>query len=147
MLSSDPLLHKPKSIIAAKNILYATIFLGIITLVISKMAGDPAKYPGAPGNFTYTAGLIIPILTFVIIFILTRQIGLGRKWARTVFLVLFILGIILFPFTIVPLFKANMLIGLLSLTQAILQILALKFLFAQESTHWFNSVHETVHPG
>jgi hypothetical protein len=132
-----PLFHKPKSIIAAKNILYATVFLGLITLGINKLSygsGNPAD----------NRGLVIALVSFALILFLTRQIGLGQKWARTVFLILFILGIALFPYTIVPLFRMNPLLGVLSLLQALLQILALRYLFAKESTHWFNSVHSTV---
>src|SRR5580658_2216217 len=110
MISSDPLLHKPKSIIAARNILYATIFLGVINVVIGRMTM-------VEGNYSNTLGLIVPIVTFILIFILTRQIGFGRKWPRSVFLVLFTLGIVLFVFTIVPLFRANMVVGTLSIIQ------------------------------
>jgi hypothetical protein len=140
MISSDPLLHKPKSIIAARNILYATIFLGIINVVISRMTM-------VEGSYSNSLGLIVPIATFVLIFILATQVGLGRKWARTVFLVLFTLGIIFFVFTIVPLFRANMVVGMLSIIQVILQILVLKFLFAQESTNWFNGIQKTTDLG
>lgn len=137
MISSDPLLHKPKSIIAARNILYATIFLGIINMVISRMTM-------IAGNYSNSLGLIVPIVTLILIFILTRQIGFGRKWPRSVFLVLFTIGIVLFVFTIVPLFRANMVVGTLSIMQVILQILVLKFLFARESTNWFNSIQQTT---
>ncbi len=136
MLPSDPLFHKPKDIIAAKNILYATIFLGIINWVVGKMTTGLSSYSDSKE-------IIITILTLIIIFILTKQIGLGKKWARTVFLVLFILGIIVFPFAVIPLFKSNLLLGVLFVFQALLQMLALKFLFSRKSTHWFNMVRST----
>ena len=137
MNESGPLFHKPKSIIAAKNILYATVFLGLITLVINKLSYGSS-------NPADNRGLIIALVSFAVILFLVRQIGLGHKWARTVFVILFILGIALFPYTIVPLFRMNPLLGVLSLLQALLQILALRYLFAKESTEWFNRVHSTV---
>ena len=137
MNPSDPIFHKPKSIIAAKNILYASIFLGIVISAISEMTNSF-------GSYSTTEGLIINLVTIVLLFILARMIGLGRKWARTVFLILFILGIALLPFGIVAIFKMNLLIGVLDLLQVVLQFMAVRFLFAKESTHWFLSVNSFV---
>lgn len=137
MLPADPLFHKPKSIIAAKNILYATLFLGIINWAISQWATD--LNTSAPAQ-----GIIILIVTLLITFILIKQVGFGRKWARVVLLILFIAGMLVFPWTLSILFKANMLVGVISLLQAVLEIVALVFLFSKESTQWFNRVHSTV---
>jgi hypothetical protein len=137
MLPADPLFHKPKSIVAAKNILYATIFLGIINWAISQWATD--LNTSAP-----VQGIIILIVTLLITFILIKQVGFGRKWARVVLLVLFIAGMLVFPWTLSALFKANLLVGVISLLQAVLEIVALVFLFSKESTQWFNRVHSTV---
>jgi hypothetical protein len=134
MNPQNPLFHKPKSIVAAKNILYATIFLGIVNVVINEMT------PGL-GNASTVEGVAIAGITLVIVFILTKQIGMGKKWARTVFLVLFILGIILFPFALGPIFKTSLLLGILEVFQAILQAIALLFLFSKDSREWFNKIH------
>jgi hypothetical protein len=133
MNPQDPLYHKPKSIVAAKNILYATIFLGIINVVINEMT------PGL-GNASTIEGIVISGVTLAVIFVLTRQIGMGRKWARTVFLVLFILGIVLFPFALGAVFRISLLLGILEIFEAILQAIALIFLFSQDSTVWFNKI-------
>jgi hypothetical protein len=134
MLPEDPLFHKPKSIVAAKNILYASLFLSIINWVFSQ--GTPATTTNAK-----VQGIITLILTLVIIFALIKQIGLGRKWARVVLLVLFIAGLLFFPWTLFVLFKLNLLVAVISLLLAILQLVALIFLFSKESTQWFNRVH------
>jgi hypothetical protein len=133
MNPQDPIFHKPKSIVAAKNILYATIFLGIVNVVINEMT------PGL-GNASTVEGVAIAGITLVIIFILTKQIGMGRKWARTVFLILFILGIIIFPFVLGPIFTISLLLGILEIFQAILQAIALLFLFSKDSREWFNKI-------
>jgi hypothetical protein len=130
----DPLFHKPKSIVAAKNILYAMIFLGIINVVINEMT------PGL-GNASTIEGIVITGITLAVIFVLTRQIGMGRKWARTVFLVLFILGIIIFPFALGAVFRISLLLGILEVFEAVLQAIALIFLFSKDSTIWFNKIH------
>lgn len=145
MLPSDPIFHKPKDIIAAKNIIYATMFLGVIGWVIVRMSNVlPDQSSSEEGMIE---GIVVTIVNLLIQFILARQIGLGRKWARTVYLVMFILGIAASCFMI-PMLKANILFAVVYLLQVILQIWTLKFLFSEKSTDWFNRVGAFVpeHP-
>jgi cellulose synthase/poly-beta-1,6-N-acetylglucosamine synthase-like glycosyltransferase len=72
------------------------------------------------------------------------MIGQGKKWARVVLLVLFVLGILVYPLTLMAIFKSNLLLGVLSVFQALLQIVALVYLFSPASTQWFNHVHSFV---
>ena len=74
MIPQGPLFHKPQSIIAAKNILYAAIFLGIFSSLIGEFSMNQHNYSSLPG-------LVTTIVTFGLLFIAIRQIGLGRKWA------------------------------------------------------------------
>jgi hypothetical protein len=134
----DPLFHKPKSIIAAKNILYASIFLGIIIIAINEMTTGFR-------NYSNTQVLVTCFLILAMIFLLTKLIGAGKKWARVAFLVLFIGGLIFIPFGLVPLFNSNIIIEVLFIFQGMLQILALIFLFTQKSTSWFDGVRSS-HP-
>jgi len=113
------------------------MFLGIINWTITQWMTD--LHSSAP-----VEGVIILIVTLLVIFILIKQIGFGRKWARIVLLVLFIAGLLIFPWTLSVLFKANLLIGIISLLQALMEIVALVFLFSKESTQWFNRVRATV---
>ena len=134
MLPEGPLFHKPSSIIAAINILYASLFLCVINWVIGQW--------GTGVHTALTVQAVLGLLvTMVIIFGLIKMIGLGKKWARVVLLVLFVLGMLVFPWTLGPLFKSNLLVGVLSAFQAVLQVVALVFLFSPASTQWFNHVH------
>ncbi len=145
MIPSDPVFHKPKDIIAAKNIIYATMFLALIGGVIVKMSGDLADQTNPEKGMI--AGAVTVIIGLLILFILARQIGLGRKWARTVYLAVIILLFVLACWAI-PILKANLLLAVVSLLQTILQLWTLKFLFSQKSTDWFNRVAAFVpqHP-
>jgi hypothetical protein len=135
MNTADPIFHKPKSIIAAKNILYANIFLGLLNSVIQRWMG-----PSDAGM--NLEALLISLVTLLLLVFLTRMIGLGKKWARTVLLILFILGVAVFSFVLIPMIKANILTGVLSIFSAILQVIALVFLFSRDSTHWFDAIEE-----
>jgi hypothetical protein len=139
MIPTDPLFHKPQSIIAAKNILYATLFLGILILILSEMTTDFRFYSNTPQ-------WVISLIILGTIGVLTRQIGLGRKWARLLFLIAFLILGMAIPYALLPLFKASFLIEVLFIFYALLQILALIFLFSQKSTDWFNRVHSTEVP-
>ena len=93
-----------------------------------------------PDLYFDVKALIINAVSILLIFFLTMQIGLGKKWARTTFLILFILGLAFYPFTLVAIFKANILIGFLAVFVTILEIVALVFLYSKDSTRWFNYV-------
>jgi hypothetical protein len=135
MTPAGPLFHKPKSIIAAKNILFANVFLYLVILFIIKTTNGFELYLNTPG-------IIISIVVIVLLFILTRLIGFRKKWARallTVLVVALIAQAVLFPFVAYLLFRANLLIGVLLIVQSLLQLLALRFLYAKESNLWFNN--------
>jgi hypothetical protein len=137
MVPSYPIFHKPKSILAAKNILYAVIFLGIAIMVVIGMNIGFRNYSGTPEWFAGIAGLMI-------VFLLVRFIELGKKWGRTFFLIFFILEAILIPLKLISLLKGNFLLDVLFLIVAILQIFALKFLFSEKSSRWFIDVRSAA---
>jgi hypothetical protein len=134
-LPPNPLFHKPLSIVAAKNILYAVLFMEVITWTISRWR--PVAY-AAP-----TAQTIITIIvTMVILFVLIKCVTAGMKWARVVLLVLFLLGLFAYAWNFGVLWQTNILIAVLELLQTILEAVALGFLFTRDSTLWFDRVRE-----
>jgi hypothetical protein len=132
MKPEGPLFHKPNSIVAAKNILYATIFLDIVSSLIG-------EFSAGMHNYSSVRGLASTIVALALLLIIIREIGLGHKWARTLFLILFILGILATPFLISILFRASIVLGFLFILQVLLQMLVLYFLFSKPSSKWFNS--------
>jgi hypothetical protein len=134
-LPPNPLFHKPLSIVAAKNILYAVLFMEVITWAISRWR--PVAY-AAP-----TAQTIITIIvTVVIMFVLIKCVTAGMKWARVVLLVLFLLGLFAYAWDFGVLWQTSILIAVLDLLQTILEAVALGFLFTRDSTLWFDRVRE-----
>lgn len=94
-------------------------------------------FAAAPAQSIVTLVVIVGIT-----FALTKCIGLGRKWARVVLLVLFLLGLVAYPWAFAALLKASIVVAVVSLLLTILQIIALYFLFSRASTQWFNRVRE-----
>jgi hypothetical protein len=130
-----PLFHKPASIIAAKNILYAGLFLSVLTWALGWWA--TTLYAAAP-----VQSVVILIVDVGIMFALIKCIGMGMKWSRVVLLVFFLLGLAVLPWTFAAVLKASLLVAVVSLLQTILQIIALYYLFSRASTQWFDRVKE-----
>ncbi len=131
MIPAGPLFHKPKSILAARNILYASLFLSVIGLLIRQFTSTEGHL-NAPALLQTTALLVI-------LFVAIYNIGFGRKWARTLFLVLFILGVASSLMFISVIFTTNLVLGFLFIIQLLLQIVALVYLYSKTSNDWFNS--------
>jgi hypothetical protein len=133
MIPSSPIFHKPKSILAAKNILYTVIFLGIAIMVVIGMNIGFRNYTGTPEWFAGVASLVI-------VFLLVRFIELGKRWGRIVFLFFFFMETVLVPLKLIFLLRGDFLLDVLFLIEGILQLFALKFLFSEKSTRWFIDV-------
>jgi hypothetical protein len=138
MIPSGPLFHKPKSIIASRNILYATIFLYIIYCFMG-------EFNAGLHNFSGKAGIITTIIILIMLLLSTRQIGFGHKWARTLFLIFFILQALAIPRYLTFILKSSVALAFLLILQILLEILALYFLFSKNSTDWFNSLKKDTH--
>ncbi len=131
MIPAGPLFHKPKSIIAVRNILYASLFLGVIGFLIRAFV---TILPEPLNIRIFISNLIILLLLFIAI----RYIGFGKKWARNIFLILFIINAGASPIYLPFIFKANLVLGFLFILQILLQILALRYVYSKTSNEWFN---------
>lgn len=120
----------PKTISNAAKMIYLSIVLGIVNPIISELITDVE-------NFSNHINLSIILISTTILVILGYNINLGKNWARIVFTGLGGLGLLISPLIIPDTFRLNPIIGILSLTQVILQGLAIVFLFKFESRTWY----------
>jgi hypothetical protein len=130
MNQNDPVFHKPKSIIAAKNIFYACLFIAFINVLIRDITL----------GFGHNAGflsLIVTIIGFGIIIFLIMEIGLRKKWARTVLLLITICNLGAFYFVFKTGANMGVMEKILFIFRQVLQILGFIFLFRRESNQWF----------
>jgi hypothetical protein len=132
MIPAGPAFHKPKSFIAAKNLLYASIFVAVISISIRDFAFGIAENGGMMALFLTAAG-------YIIIFLLIKQMSLCKKWARTTLLILYVFMMLSFTYALKPGSGVGLLEGTLLAFQAVLQIIALIFLYREECNNWFNS--------
>lgn len=122
--------QKPKKLSLAINLFIISIILGFINSIISEFTTEIK-------NYTSGLGLSTTIFTFAMFVFFIYQMNAGKKWARTTFLILSLLGALFFPFTIVTLFQANPIIGVITLISSIIQIFAFIFIYSKECNEWF----------
>jgi hypothetical protein len=131
MIPAGPAFHKPKSFIAAKNIIYASIVIGVLGIILRDFNLGIAANGGIPA-------LVTAALGYLFIILLVKQMALCKKWPRIVLTVLFAFMIMAIPW----LFKQESKSGTLDITlyifQNVLQVIAVIFLFRRECTEWFN---------
>ncbi|MEO6453945.1 MAG: efflux RND transporter permease subunit [Ginsengibacter sp.] len=122
-------IDKPRKVAIALKLLTANLILSILS-AIGFMA---AHIISVTGNF-----LIIMILAWALIVFLIYNMNLRKKWARTTFLILFILGSLLSFSTIPQLMSVSVVALILSIVQLLIQLAAVILLFSKESNNWFN---------
>ena len=122
--------QKPKKLSLAINLFIISIILGFINSIISEFTTEIK-------NYTSGLGLSTTIFTFAMFVFFIYQMNAGKKWARTTFLILSLLGALFFPFTIVTLFQANPIIAVITLISSIIQIFAFIFIYSKECNEWF----------
>jgi hypothetical protein len=121
--------ERPKKVQNAMTILYVTLGIGIVRAVIEASAN--AQMAGV--GFL----IFITVLVFAAMVFLIGMIGRRRNWARITFLVLFLLGLLPSILPLIRSFTLSPISGVLGLAQVVLQVMALVFLFQQESSVWF----------
>ena len=122
--------QKPKKLSLAINLFIISIILGFVNSIISEFTTEIK-------NYTSGLGLSTTIFTFAMFVFFIYQMNAGKKWARTTFLILSLLGALFFPFTIVTLFQANPIIAVITLISSIIQIFAFFFIYSKECNEWF----------
>lgn len=133
MIPEGPLFHKPKSFLIARQSIYASILVGVLSLLIRAASVGFTNMDG----ISITAGIVV---FYVVIVLLVKQMSSDRKWARTAILVLYILAMIAYPVVMSEQIKASMLVAALLLIQAALVIYSLVLLYNTECNKWFNSM-------
>lgn len=129
----------PKKIKQAAILVYVSLLVGLIksilyeTMTNQKMLSDPKS-------------LTIGIVAIIIIGFFGYKIGQGKNWARITLLVLFIIGMLSFPFIILNEFQMSPIIGVVSSVQMLIQLYVLVILFTGQSKEWFKKTENKNYP-
>jgi hypothetical protein len=133
--------ERPKEVTLAVRFLWLSVALGAVGMLMRQLK------PSAPAQmfeWLIAAGVVFAIWAWIV-----TKIARGRNWARILFIVLAIVGLIVaavsLPFTI-QVYTAEPLTGILSLVQLILEAATLYLLLTAPARAWFKQSHE-VPPG
>jgi hypothetical protein len=127
--ATDLAAPKPQKIKTAVLMLWVSVGLGFVRSAWEISAQAERSSVGFV--------VFIMVFTFGFIGFFIWMIDKGKNWARITFLVLFILGV---PLSILPLLASLAhapISGLLGIVQAILQTIAVIFIFSKDSSAWF----------
>lgn len=124
----------PPSVYWAAYLVYFSFVIGIINTII-KVNMDIMEDLSSFSNVVY--------LMFTVIFMVFMgyTIHLGKAWARTLYLIIVIIGgIISYPIHLINLFVENPVVGSILLFQAAIQFIALFLLYSPKSEVWYRKV-------
>ena len=119
-------IQKPKKLSLSIILLISSVVLGMFNFIL---ANQTTLHPIKIVTLIFTYG----IMAFFIYFINAR-----KNWARITFLILFIIGSIMFPFTLPAAFELNPVVGVISIILTLLQAVALILMFSKVVNQWFN---------
>ena len=135
-------LARPQKVDTAVKLLYASLGLGIISSVLFPPRLDEVSSFGSALNDS-----LFFFFIFGPLFLLYYMIGKGKNWARITFLVFFIIGIPLsiatFPLYLLLFSYTPFIDGSLFLAHTGMQLVALVFLFQEESSAWFKAIKQS----
>lgn len=128
--------QKPKSVILAVILLWASLGLGLLKLLIDN-SNLSSMASTAFNNF-------ILFFTFVLMVILIISISEGKNWARITFLIFYVIGLLpLYPVILSELSRSPV-VGILSLSQSGLQLITLFLIYTNPGSIWFRKVQATT---
>jgi len=118
-------LQKPKNLTVSIYLLIASVVVGIINFIIANQ------------TTINLMKIVTLIFTYALMSFFIYFINAGKNWARITFLILFIIGSLLLPFTLATSFQLNPVVAVISIILTLLQIVALIFLYTKEVNLWF----------
>ena len=128
-------MQKPPTVTIAVNLLWLSMGVGLVKVLVD-ISNASATASATMTNF-------ILALTFAVIAFLITKISVGRGWARTTFLIMFLIGMMPTLPLIAGEFAKSPTAGAVTVLQLGLQIYALYLLYTQPGSSWFQSGSET----
>jgi uncharacterized membrane protein HdeD (DUF308 family) len=121
---------RPAIVSLAVMLLYSSLGIGVLISIL--------QYRQVAQKTSIGFVLFICSAVFTVMWFFIHKISKGRNWARVVFVVLFVLGIPLWVGPMMDAFATNSIIGMLIITQALIQFIAIAILIQKSSSEWFH---------
>ena len=120
----------PRIIRDAVYMLYASVGIGFVELIFTAKFSKEifTQHP----TIVYQALFSLGVIGF-----LSYMIHLGKDWARITFLIIFLIGMLGFPFILVEKFMISPIVGVLTISTTLFQALALILLLTKKAGKWY----------
>lgn len=125
--------NKPACVSKAVNLFWLSLAIGLIRLIVSYSSMAVI----AKNHVASIAVSLVLIFSFGFTIYLISQVSSGRNWARIVYLILFVIGLLFSFMGIWFSFIKSFSSGLISFVQLFLQAYSVHLLFTQDSSAWF----------
>ncbi|MEZ0232686.1 MAG: hypothetical protein ACAH12_07580 [Methylophilaceae bacterium] len=132
-------MQKPIEIKRAVNFLWIAIAVGFLKPLINWQYFQQTIAQASLGFI-----LTVIVLTLAIQIFLIYKISIGRNWARILFLILTLIGMVIFVPTVLAEVDLSLLSAVISVVQAGLQITALWIMFTSPGKLWFKPPQQPV---
>lgn len=134
-------LAQPQKVDTAVRLLYASLGIGVFSSSLMPPGLDELISFGSTLNDSF-----FTFFTLGLMLLLYYMIWKGKNWARITYLVFFIMGIPL-SIVVVPIYLSlsdtPVISGTLTLVQTGMDLVALVFLFQEESSAWFKALKQS----
>ncbi len=124
--------EKPASVVAAITLLKIALGINVINVIIGLITNSYS-------NQMFISSLLVGVLSFIITILFIYWLNNGKNWARTIFLIIEIIGSLIFIFSLQLVFKLNFITGFISVAITVIQLIALFKLYSKESNSWFKA--------
>lgn len=130
-------LVKPKTVVIAVNLLWATLALGLVNVVLNYSAfSQAADNASAIGGMRFMIGILL--FTWGFSAFLFMQISAGKNWSRITFLVMFVLGLLQTFSTLKAVLSATPAVGAITMLTLVFDVVALFLVFTSPGSLWFS---------
>ena len=120
-------MKKPKKLSYAIYLLIASFIIGILNVVIVHNMAFNLKE------------IFILIMTYSTMLLFIYFINAGKKWARTIFSILLVIGLVIFSLRLISTFKSYSVAEGIAIIMSILQIVAVILMYNKDVNNWFHS--------
>ena len=127
----------PRNVARFERLMYGSLAIGILVLLLDGPRKAASPEIRAAGGMALVIGGAICILALIALFIwlIARR---RQNWARWLFAILFLAGLVPFVPGFTDLLHNNLAAAILSATQFVLQITALYCIFTGDARPWFH---------
>lgn len=131
---------RPSATSNAVKLLYLSLILSIVFGIIFIATGHEIK--NLPEHISVTQFMLIAIVSLAVVSLIKywfiRMIGGGRNWARIIYLIIVILGLLAMGSHIHSLINQGTLYIISSIITTVIDICAVFLLFTSASNAWFS---------